>query len=70
MIYKVDKSYEYYIENWYLEMDLMCVSKSTIGLIVTAYYIGFASGALFYQWPEKYGRKFPMQLGMAVSLVA
>ena len=48
LIYKVDKSYEYYIENWYLEMDLMCVSKSTIGLIVTAYYIGFASGALFY----------------------
>ena len=51
-------------------MDLVCISKSTIGLIVTAYYIGFASGALFYQWPEKYGRKYPMQLGMAVSLVA
>ena len=48
----------------------MCTSKSTIGLIVTAYYIGFSSGALFYSWPDKYGRKFPMLLATTISLIA
>lgn len=26
--YKVDTSYDYYLENWYTEMDLMCTSDT------------------------------------------
>ena len=70
LVYKVDTSYDYYIDNWFLQMDLMCVSKSTVGLIITAYYIGFACGAVFYSCPEKYGRKWPMVWSTIVSLVA
>ena len=70
LIYKVDKTYEYYLENWYLEMDLLCMPVVKIGLLITAYYIGFAVGGLMYNWPEKYGRKNSVLIGMAISIVA
>ena len=34
-IYKVDTSYEYYLNNWYVEMDLMCVPSASISLMYT-----------------------------------
>ena len=70
LIYKVDKTYEYYLENWYLEMDLLCMPVVRIGLMITAYYIGFAVGGLMYNWPEKYGRKNSVLIGMAISIVS
>ena len=33
--YKVDTSYEYYLNNWYIEMDLMCRSSTQIGFMFT-----------------------------------
>ena len=33
--YKVDTSYEYYLNNWYIEMDLMCKSNTQIGFMFT-----------------------------------
>ena len=38
LVYKVDTSYDYYIDNWFLQMDLMCVSKSNIEIFECPYY--------------------------------
>ena len=51
-------------------MDLLCMPVVKIGLMITAYYIGFAVGGLMYNWPEKYGRKNSVLIGMAISIVA
>ena len=68
--FKVDTSYEYYFENWYTEMDLMCVPAAEISLIVTAYYVCFALGGVFCMAPEQIGRKKSVMISAAVSLVA
>ena len=53
MKWKVDKGFEYYIDNWYLEMpDLKCMSNHEIGLMVTAYFVGFAINGLFSTIPD------------------
>jgi MFS transporter, SP family, xylose:H+ symportor len=65
--FKVDKSYEFYLDNWYLEMDLMCTPAATIGLIITAYYIGYIIGGLFSGLPDKYGRKISLAFSLAIS---
>ena len=70
LTYKVDRNYAYYLENWYLQMDLVCTPPATIGLVITAYYIGFAVGGLFFSFPEKYGRKRSVIFGMVISLVS
>ena len=51
-------------------MDLLCMPAVRIGLVITAYYIGFAVGGLMYNWPEKYGRKRSVLIGMAISIVS
>ena len=51
-------------------MNLLCMPVVKIGLMITAYYIGFAVGGLMYNWPEKYGRKNSVLIGMAISIVA
>jgi hypothetical protein len=68
--YKVDTSYEFYIENWYIEMDLMCTPTTTIGVIITAYYIGYVIGGLFCHFPDKYGRKFSLAFSFAIAIIA
>ena len=51
-------------------MDLVCVAPATIGLMITAYYIGFAVGGVGFNIPEKYGRKKSVIAGMFISLVS
>ena len=51
-------------------MDLLCTPAARIGLMITAYYIGFAIGGLMFNFPEKYGRKNSVLIGMAISCVA
>jgi len=51
-------------------MDLMCTSATTIGMLVTVYYICFAIGGLFCTFPDKYGRKKSLMFGLAISLVS
>ena len=67
--YIVDTSYTYYLKNWYLEMDLMCMSATDIGFMVTAYYVGFAIGGLMYAVPDKYGRKISIIFGLGLACV-
>ena len=51
-------------------MDLMCISPATIGFMITAYYIGFAIGGLFFTFPDRYGRKKSLIMGLAMSSVS
>ena len=67
--YIADKSYDYYLDNWFLEMDLVCTPATTIGLMITAYYIGFAIGGLFFAMPDKYGRKPSVIFGLSVAIL-
>ena len=60
----------YYLENWYTEMDLMCMSAGTIGLMITAYYIGFAIGGLCFTLPDNYGRKKSVIFGLFLATVS
>ena len=68
--YKVDTSYQYYLENWYTEMDLMCQTPAAIGFIISAYYIGFAIGGLFFAFPDKYGRKKSLIFGQVLNCIS
>ena len=68
--YEVDTSYQYYIKNWFLEMDLVCMTPARIGIMISAYYIGFAIGGLFCAWPDKYGRKFSCMFGLLLASIS
>lgn len=68
--WKVDTSFKYYIDNWYLEMDLKCMQAATIGLMVTAFFLGFAINGLFFTIPDKYGRKWTIFFAMVLSCIA
>ena len=65
--YKVDTSYEYYLNNWIVQMDLVCHAVGTIGLMVTLYFVGFACGGLLYTLPDKLGRKKALLIGCLLS---
>ena len=68
--YRVDTSYQYYMENWYTEMDLLCMTPATISFMITAYYIGFAIGGLFFAWPDKFGRKKSLMFGLFLACIS
>ena len=69
LLYKVDVNYYYYFNNWFLEMDLLCRSPASIGIMITAYYAGFVLGGIFYRAPELLGRKKSVMISMGFSLV-
>jgi MFS family permease len=67
--YKVDTSYQYYIDNWYLSMDLLCVEPTTVGLIASTYSAAFALGGILFFLPDRLGRKKSLLMCMAASLL-
>lgn len=68
--YRVDSSYQYYLENWYTEMDLMCTSTASIGFMITAYYMGFTLGGMFFALPDNKGRKTSLIFGLILSCIS
>ena len=48
-------------------MDLVCTAVSTIGLMVTLYFVGFVCGGLLYALPDKLGRKRALLIGCLFS---
>ena len=66
----MDTSYTYYLKNWFTEMDLLCMTPATIGLMITAYYVGFAIGGLFFAFPDKYGRKMSLMMGLSLACLS
>ena len=69
-VYKVDKDYEYYLNNWYVEMDMMCTPITKISLMFTVYFIGNIVGGVFAVIPDRIGRKRSVIGGMGVSIMA
>jgi MFS family permease len=56
--YKVDTSYEYYLNNWYVDMNLECENPIKTNSMVTANFIlSGVAGLAFSTIPDKYGRK-------------
>ena len=68
--YKVDTSYEYYLSNWYVEMDLMCTPLTQISLMFMWFFIGTIAGGSLAVIPDRIGRKKTVIWGMTVSLAA
>lgn len=66
----MDSSYQYYLENWFTEMDLMCTSAASIGFMITAYYIGFSVGGLFFTMPDNLGRKVSLIFGLLLACIS
>ena len=68
--YKVDESYEYYMNNWYIDMDLMCKPVTAVAQIFSWVLIGVLIGILFAPLSERIGRKKAVILGMIFSIIA
>ena len=68
--YKVDMNYDYYLNNWYVEMDLMCTSSTKISLMYMQYFVGTIIGGLLTTIPDRIGRRKSVIGGMAVSIAA
>ena len=67
--YQIDTGYQYYINNWFVEMDLVCTPMSSIRMIVTSYFIGFLLGGLAYAIPDIYGRKKALLIGLTLNCI-
>jgi len=46
--YEIDKTSRNYLYNWYVELDLMCESPIKLGLVGSAYFIGFSVGVVLF----------------------
>ena len=56
--YRVDQNYEYYLKNWYTEMDMVCKSHKKMAMLASIYYISaFFGGLILAPLPDKIGRK-------------
>lgn len=66
----MDTTFEYYINNWYLEMDLKCIESADIGIMISAYFLGSAATGLFFTVPDQIGRKKSLFIVMVLSCVA
>ena len=62
--------YDYYLNNWYIEMDLMCTPIANISFMYSMFFIGTISGALLVVIPDRIGRKKSVIYGMIVSIIA
>ena len=51
-------------------MDMMCMSAGTIASMLTAYYIGYAIGGVFFTMPDNYGRKPALIFGIILSCIS
>ena len=66
--FKVDESYEYYLNNWYV--DIMCAPAAQVSLMYSQYFIGRLAGGVLAVLPDRIGRKKSVLGGMLVSLLA
>jgi len=67
--YKQDTSYEYYLHNWYSQMDMMCMSVSKIGLLMTFYYAGYGFGGVLFAMPDRFGRYKTMVISGSLHFI-
>ena len=51
-------------------MNLLCESKTVIGIMISAYFIGFALGGFMYALPDKIGRRKSVLYALYLSCFA
>ena len=51
-------------------MDLMCMSSTEVGFMITAYYMGFTLGGLCFTLPDIYGRKKSLIFGLLLATIS
>lgn len=70
LAWKIDESHESALQNWHKEFDLMCWPNRDISLIMSLYFLGWASTLLWMpRLGDVYGRKIMVAGSNAVSLV-
>ena len=65
--YHIDTSYEYYLRNWVVDMDLQCTSITLISLMYSQYFIGMLIGQCLTFLTDRFGRKKTVVAGMMVD---
>ena len=70
LTYKVDEGYEYYFDNWYVQMGLVCMTPLRIAMLASAYFIGYCLGGSLFWLPDKIGRKKSVIFSMTLSMLA
>ena len=68
--YKVDEGYEYYFDNWYVQMGLVCMTPLQIAMLASDYFIGYCLGGSLFWLPDKIGRKKSVIFSMSLSMLA
>lgn len=69
--WRIDYTSKESIHNWIDHMDLTCVSETTIGLVGSVYFIGFAlSSAIVPNQADRFGRKMPLIASIFVQTLA
>ena len=64
----MDTEYEYYLNNWYIEMDLMCTPKTKISLMYSMNFVGTLTSVTLAFLPDRIGRKKTVIYASALSL--
>ena len=70
LTYTVDESYEYYMNNWYVQMDLLCTPESSVSQILSWNLFGSFFSIVFSALPDSLGRKKSMHIGMIINLIS
>lgn len=69
--YRVDDSYLYYLNNWYVQMDLVCANKVQTNFMISAQYIAYGLAGIFlFAMPDRLGRKPTMVINYGMHLFA
>ena len=67
--YTPDKSYSQYVYNWFVELDMTCLSESEMVEFTSMFFVGFAAGLVLFPMPEKLGIKKTMSILMPLFCV-
>ena len=71
IVYKVDTSYAFYLDNWLESMDMMCWAQNAISLPYVFYFVFFGlGGVLSYPFMDSIGRRTTNWVFTTINLVA
>ena len=58
---------EYYMDNWFVEMDLVCANPVQTSFMITVRYIAYGLIGLFvFSIPDIFGRKWSLFVNFAL----
>lgn len=58
--YVPDRTKEDFLENWYVELNLICEDNDYVNSRGSLYFIGYGLGVIFFFMPQTFGRKGTM----------